>query len=226
MGTSRRYATSRSTSCPARSSLWWGQRGRKSTTLRAISGIVRPTRGTIEFEGRRIDRLSPSETVSLGISQVPEGRQILATLTVAENLKLGSYTRKDRSAVNEDLERVFAYFPILAERRKQLGGTLSGGEQQMLAIGRALMCARDLLLDEPSLGLAPVSSSVSASLQVEIQRAEHCRCCCRTECRVALSIADYGYVLRNGQVVLPGTSELLRNNEEVQRSYLGIRGVA
>jgi branched-chain amino acid transport system ATP-binding protein len=157
----------------------------KSTTLRAISGLVRPTRGSIEFEGRRIDRLSPSQIVSLGIS--------------AENLRLGSYTRKDRGAVREDLDRVFSYFPILAERRGQLGGTLSGGEQQMLAIARALMSRpRLLLLDEPS----------------------------QQNANMALSIADYGYVLRNGRVALSGTSELLRNNEEVQRSYLGVRGVA
>ena len=200
----------------------------KSTTLRAISGLVRPTRGTIEFEGRRIDRLSPSEIVSLGISQAPEGRQILATLTVAENLKLGSYTRKDRSAVNEDLERVFTYFPVLAERRKQLGGTLSGGEQQMLAIARALMSRpRLLLLDEPSLGLAPLYVREIFKIIETINRESGTTILLvEQNANMALSIADYGYVLRNGQVVLAGTSELLRNNEEVQRSYLGIRGVA
>jgi branched-chain amino acid transport system ATP-binding protein len=200
----------------------------KSTTLRAISGLVRPTRGTIELDGKRIDRLSPSQIVAQGISHVPEGRQILATLTVAENLKLGSYSRKDRRAVDEDLERVFGYFPVLAERRKQLGGTLSGGEQQMLAIGRALMSRpRLLLLDEPSLGLAPlyvreifrIIESINRESGTTILLVEQ-------NANMALSIADYGYVLRNGRVVLAGTSEMLRNNAEVQRSYLGISGVA
>jgi branched-chain amino acid transport system ATP-binding protein len=200
----------------------------KSTTLRAISGLIRPTNGTIELEGRRIDRLSPSEIVSLGISQSPEGRQILATLTVAENLKLGSYTRRDRSAVNEDLERVFSYFPVLADRRKQLGGTLSGGEQQMLAIARALMSRpRLLLLDEPSLGLAPLYVREIFKIIETINRESGTTILLvEQNANMALSIADYGYVLRNGRVVLHGTSELLRNNEEVQRSYLGVRGVA
>jgi branched-chain amino acid transport system ATP-binding protein len=200
----------------------------KSTTLRAISGLVRPTRGTIELEGRRIDRLSPSEIVSLGVSQSPEGRQILATLTVAENLKLGSYSRRDRGAVNEDLERVFGYFPVLAERRKQLGGTLSGGEQQMLAIARALMSRpRLLLLDEPSLGLAPLYVREIFKIIETINReAGTTILLVEQNANMALSIADYGYVLRNGRVVLAGASDLLRNNEEVQRSYLGVRGVA
>ena len=200
----------------------------KSTTLRAISGLVRPTNGTIEFEGRRIDRLSPSEIVALGISHAPEGRQILATLTVAENLKLGSYTRRDRRAVQEDLERVFTYFPVLADRSKQLGGTLSGGEQQMLAIARALMSRpRLLLLDEPSLGLAPmyvreifkIIETLNRETGTTILLVEQ-------NANMALSIADYGYVLRNGRVALSGTSELLRNNDEVQRSYLGVHGAA
>jgi len=200
----------------------------KSTTLRAISGLVRPTHGTIELEGRRIDRLSPSDIVSLGISQAPEGRQILATLTVAENLKLGSYTRRDRGSVNEDLERVFTYFPVLAERRKQLGGTLSGGEQQMLAIARALMSRpRLLLLDEPSLGLAPLYvREIFKIIETLNRETDTTILLVEQNANMALSIADYGYVLRNGRVVLSGTSELLRDNEEVQRSYLGVRGVA
>ena len=197
----------------------------KSTTLRAISGLVRPTRGTIEFEGRRIDTLSPSEIVSLGISQSPEGRQILSTLTVAENLKLGTYTRKDRKAVEEDLERVFGYFPVLAERRKQLGGTLSGGEQQMLAIARALMSRpRLLVLDEPSLGLAPLYVREIFKIIEAINRESGTTILLvEQNANMALSIADYGHVLRNGRVVLSGTSAVLRNNEEVQRSYLGVR---
>jgi branched-chain amino acid transport system ATP-binding protein len=200
----------------------------KSTTLRAISGLVRPTRGTIEFEGRRIDRMSPSQIVSLGISQAPEGRQILATLTVAENLKLGTYTRKDRRAVKDDLERVFTYFPILADRRGQLGGTLSGGEQQMLAIARALMSRpRLLLLDEPSLGLAPLYVREIFKIIETINRESGTTILLvEQNANMALSIADYGYVLRNGRVVLSGSSDFLRNNEEVQRSYLGIRSVA
>jgi len=200
----------------------------KSTTLRAISGLVRPTRGSIEFEGRRIDRLPPNEIVSLGISQTPEGRQILATLTVAENLKLGSYTRRDRRAVNEDLDRVLSYFPVLAQRRKQLGGTLSGGEQQMLAIGRALMSRpRLLLLDEPSLGLAPLYvREIFKIIQAINQESGTTILLVEQNANMALSIADYGYVLRNGRVVLSGTSEMLRNNEDVQRSYLGVHAVA
>ena len=200
----------------------------KSTTLRAISGLVRPTRGTIEFEGRRIDRMSPSQIVSLGISQAPEGRQILATLTVAENLKLGTYTRKDRRAVKDDLERVFTYFPILADRRGQLGGTLSGGEQQMLAIARALMSRpRLLLLDEPSLGLAPLYvREIFKIIETTNRESDTTILLVEQNANMALSIADYGYVLRNGRVVLSGSSDFLRNNEEVQRSYLGIRSVA
>jgi ABC-type branched-subunit amino acid transport system ATPase component len=200
----------------------------KSTTLRAISGLVKPTSGIITFEGQRIDRLSPSQIVSLGISQAPEGRQILATLTVAENLKLGSYTRRDRKAVNEDLDRVFGYFPVLAERRKQLGGTLSGGEQQMLAIARALMSRpRLLLLDEPSLGLAPLYVREIFKIIETINRESGTTILLvEQNANMALSIADYGYVLRNGRVVLSGTSQMLRNNEEVQRSYLGVGGAA
>jgi branched-chain amino acid transport system ATP-binding protein len=200
----------------------------KSTTLRAISGLVKPTRGTIELDGRRIDRLPPSEIVSLGISQCPEGRQILSTLTVAENLKLGTYTRKDRKVVEEDLERVFGYFPVLAERKKQLGGTLSGGEQQMLAIARALMSRpRLLLLDEPSLGLAPLYVREIFKIIEMINRESGTTILLvEQNANMALSIADYGHVLRNGRVVLSGSSAQLRNNEEVQRSYLGVRGVA
>jgi len=195
----------------------------KSTTLRTVSGLVHPVRGHIQFLGRSIEKASPEKIVQMGISQVPEGRQIFPELTVMENLRLGAYIRRDGRAVRQDMERVFNYFPVLKEREKQAAGTLSGGEQQMVAIGRALMARpRLLLLDEPSLGLAPlvtqgifeIIKSLNENDGITILLVEQ-------NAGLALKIAQYGYVLEIGRVVLEDTGENLRRNEAVRRSYLG-----
>ncbi len=195
----------------------------KSTTLRTISGLVHPVKGNIDFLGRSIEKRSPEEVVEMGISQVPEGRQIFFELTVLENLQLGSYVRRDRQAIRKDLERIFQYFPILAERRKQMAGTLSGGEQQMLAIGRAVMARpRLLLLDEPSLGLAPIIVQEIFEIIKVLNKSEGLTILLvEQNARQALGIAQHGYVLETGRVVLEDTGENLRKDEAVRRSYLG-----
>ena len=195
----------------------------KSSTLRAISGLLRPSKGAIEFDGKPIDRTSPEKIVQMGISHVPEGRQIFTELTVMENLRLGAYTRRDGDAVKRDIDRIFSYFPVLGERAKQQALLLSGGEQQMLAIGRALMAKpRLLLLDEPSLGLAPILVREIFSIIKTISEEEKLTILLvEQDASLALSIADYGYVLESGTVVLEDTAEQLRGNESVRRSYLG-----
>ncbi len=195
----------------------------KTSTLRAISGLLRPSRGVIEFDGRRIDRLSPDRIVQLGISQVPEGRQIFAELTVMENLRLGAYSRRDGRGVKRDLERIVSYFPVLGERRRQEAGLLSGGEQQMLAIGRALMAKpRLLLLDEPSLGLAPMLVREIFRIIKAINEEEGLTILLvEQDANLALGIARYGYLLETGSVVLEDEAEHLRGNEAVRRAYLG-----
>ena len=194
----------------------------KSTTLKSISGLVPPSRGTVAFTGRRIDRLPSDKIVRLGISHVPEGRELFPELTVLENLKMGAYTRTDKRAVERGLERVQAHFPILAERRQQLAGTLSGGEQQMLAIGRALMAEpRLMLLDEPSLGLAPMLVEEIFRIIREIHAHGTTVLLVEQNANKALSIADYGYVLETGTVSLAGDSRQLLRDDHVRRSYLG-----
>ncbi len=194
----------------------------KTTTLRAVCGTVR-TSGTIRFDGRRIDGKPTASIVRLGIAQVPEGRGTFAHLTVEENLRLGAYTRRDRHAVGADFERVYAYLPVLAERRAQQAGTLSGGEQQMLAIARALMLRpRLLVLDEPSFGLAPmlvdaifeIMRTINASEGVSMLLVEQ-------TAAIALELADHAYLLETGRVVLSGRSEVLRSDPSVRRVYLG-----
>ncbi len=195
----------------------------KSSTLRTISGLLRPANGTIEFEGRRIDRVPAERIVQLGISQVPEGRQIFTELTVMENLRLGAYTRRDRDGIKRDLDRTFTYFPVLGERRGQTAALLSGGEQQMLAIGRALMAKPSLLLlDEPSLGLAPMLVREIFRIVKAINEEEGLTILLvEQNANLALEIANEAYVLETGQVVLEGSAEELRGNEAVRRSYLG-----
>jgi branched-chain amino acid transport system ATP-binding protein len=192
----------------------------KSTSLRAISGLLRPTGGAITMRTVRLDRLMPEEIVRQGVVQVPEGRRVFSGLTVAENLRMGAYCRS--GDLTADLERVYRYFPILGVRSKQAGGSLSGGEQQMLAIGRALMARpKVLLLDEPSLGLAPklvaeifrIIRSINAD-GVTVLLVEQ-------NAYQALSIAHYSYVLRVGRVVLEGTAEEMKDRNDVVRSYLG-----
>ena len=195
----------------------------KSSTLRTISGLLRPANGTIEFEGRRIDRVPAERIVQMGISQVPEGRQIFTELTVMENLRLGAYTRRDRDGIKRDLDRTFTYFPVLGERRGQTAALLSGGEQQMLAIGRALMAKPSLLLlDEPSLGLAPMLVREIFRIVKAINEEEGLTILLvEQNANLALEIANEAYVLETGQVVLEGSAEELRGNEAVRRSYLG-----
>jgi branched-chain amino acid transport system ATP-binding protein len=195
----------------------------KSTMLRAVSGLILPRRGEILFEGARLDRLSTRDIVERGVVQVPEGRKIFPTLTVRENLELGAYTTRARSRRRDSLDRVLALFPRLAERAAQAAGTMSGGEQQMLAIGRALMARPALLmLDEPSLGLAPKVVAEIFRIVVEINRGGTAVLLVEQNTRQALALSQRGYVLENGRVVLEGSGAELLNNEHVRRAYLGM----
>ncbi len=195
----------------------------KTTTLRTITGLVKPRQGKVILEGEDLAPYKPHEIVYKGVSMVPEGRGIFARLTVAENLDLGAYIRDDKGGIKEDLERVYELFPRLKERRNQVAGTLSGGEQQMLAIGRALMARpRLLLLDEPSMGLAPVLVETIFDTIVEINKQGTTVLLVEQNALMALSIAHRGYVLRTGEIVLADSAENLRNNEMVQKTYLGM----
>lgn len=196
----------------------------KTTLLRTISGLLRPTHGRIRFGAHELHRISPEEIVRLGIVQVPEGRQLFPDLTVRENLWMGSYSRRDR-AIKDDWERVLGYFPVLRERLSQLAGTLSGGEQQMLAIGRALMARpKLLLLDEPSLGLAPVVVQQLFRFLKELNRSKQMTILLAEQnAHMGLGIAHEGYVLETGTVQLFGPAHELRRNPQVQRLYLGGR---
>ena len=196
----------------------------KTTTLMSICGIVPPRSGEIRFMDQPIHNLNPNKIVSLGISQVPEGRRIFPYLTVVENLDMGAFLRNDKDVIKQDLEYIFELFPILAERRHQAGGTLSGGEQQMLAISRALMAKpRLLLMDEPSLGLAPIIvkqifeiiRKINAEQKTTIFLVEQ-------NANLALKVAHRGYVMENGKITLTDSASNLLSNEAVRRAYLGI----
>jgi branched-chain amino acid transport system ATP-binding protein len=194
----------------------------KSTTLRAISGLIRPSQGKILLEGRSLIGVPPHQIVKLGVSHVPEGRIVFANLTVADNLELGAYLRKDRKGIEEDRRKVFTLFPRLKERERQSAGTLSGGEQQMLAIGRALMTTpKILLLDEPSLGLAPLLVQQIFQTIQEINRQGTVVLLVEQNANLALRMADRAYVLEAGQIVLEGTGAELLANDAVRRAYLG-----
>jgi branched-chain amino acid transport system ATP-binding protein len=195
----------------------------KTTTLKTISGLLKPNGGEILHDGKNIAGLPPHQIVARGISQSPEGRMIFANLTVLENLQLGAYLQKDRDIVRRELERVFVLFPRLKEREKQIAGTLSGGEQQMLAIGRALMSRpKLLLLDEPSLGLAPLLVKTIFEKIVEINREQGLTILLvEQNANLALEISHFGYVLETGKVVLKGDSAELRQNPKVKSAYLG-----
>ena len=194
----------------------------KTTTLKAITGLKPITSGEIYFRGQRIDRLDTSEVIRQGIALSPEGRRVFPELTALENLRLGAYLRKNRKEVREDVERVYGYFPVLKMRERQISGTLSGGEQQMLAIGRALMAKPEyLLLDEPSLGLAPLVVKSIAQIIKQINGAGVSIILVEQNARMALRLAEYAYVLESGQVALEGKAEELLNNDYVRKAYLG-----
>ncbi len=197
----------------------------KTTTLRTISGLIKPKEGRIIFDGQELNKIPAHKIVYMGISHAPEGRKIFPTLTVEENLLLGAYSLgNDRKAIEANKERVFALFPRLAERRKQLAGTLSGGEQQMLAIGRALMSRpRLLLLDEPSLGLAPMLVKAIFETIKEINRQGVTILLVEQNARAALKLAQRAYVLETGRIVLSGPSHELIKDERVRKAYLGER---
>jgi branched-chain amino acid transport system ATP-binding protein len=194
----------------------------KSTTLRSINGLNHPRRGTIVFRGKDITRAAPHDVVRLGISQSPEGRKLFARMSVLENLEMGAFQRRDRSELKSDLDRVYSLFPRLAERKQQRAGTLSGGEQQMVAIGRALMAhPRLLLLDEPSMGLAPIFVERVFETIVEINQQGTTILLVEQNAMMALEVANRGYVLETGSVALADDAKTLLRNEEVRKAYLG-----
>jgi branched-chain amino acid transport system ATP-binding protein len=194
----------------------------KSTTLRSISGLTPPREGSIRFDGTEIGEVPPQEIVQMGISQSPEGRHVFSRMTVRENLDLGAYLRKDRSDIDRDMERVFALFPRLKERERQKGGTMSGGEQQMLAIGRALMAnPKLLLLDEPSMGIAPILVERIYETIAEINRQGTTILLVEQNANYALGVSKRGYVLETGKIAIEDESAKLLTNPDVQKAYLG-----
>ena len=197
----------------------------KSTILKTISGIIDPRKGSIEFKGADITARDPAYVVQQGLSHVPEGREVFPLMSVRENLLMGAYTRKDRDGVARDIEQVFSYFPILKERMSQDAGLLSGGQQQMLAISRALMAKPDLmLLDEPSLGLSPKLTKEIFEIVVRINRERGTTILLvEQNANMALNAADYGYVLENGRIVMEDTCERLREKEDIKEFYLGMK---
>jgi len=195
----------------------------KTTTLMTISGVLHPRAGAVEFQGRRIERLRPAEIVEAGLGHVPEGRQLFPTMTVEENLHMGACTRRARAARQETLERVYGLFPRLRERRRQVAGTLSGGEQQMLAIGRGLMSRpRLLMLDEPSLGLSPMLVTAIFDIIREINRGGATILLVEQNVFRALKLSHRGYILENGRVVAEGPSRQLLRDPQVRTAYLGL----
>lgn len=200
-----------------------GNASGKSTTMKTVLGIVRPFEGEVIYDGRVINDVSTAERIKRGVATVPESRRLFPHLSVLENLEMGAYTRSDRAGIAEDLERVFALFPRVAERRSQRAGTLSGGEQQMVAFGRALMSKpRLIIMDEPSMGLAPALVDQSFEVIQRLNKEENVAIfVVEQNANAALSIADRGYVLQGGRVVIEGTAQELLANEELRRAYLG-----
>jgi branched-chain amino acid transport system ATP-binding protein len=194
----------------------------KTTTLKTISGLLKPAGGEVWFEGERIDRRTAADVVALGICQAPEGRRIFPRMTVHENLEMGAFARSDRRGIAEDFERVWSLFPVLKERTKQAGGTLSGGQQQMLAIGRALMARpRLLMLDEPSMGLAPMLVERVFEVLREIHAQGTPILLVEQNAHMALQVCDRGYVMESGTIVLTDTAAALLSSEQVRKAYLG-----
>lgn len=194
----------------------------KTTTLRTISGLIRPQSGAIIYKGQDITKLPPHQIVNLGLSQVPEGRRVFTRMTVMENLEMGAYVRNDKANIKQDIKKVFERFPRLEERKGQLAGTLSGGEQQMLAMGRALMSKPTLmLLDEPSMGLAPMLVQEIFNIIKEINQSGTTILLVEQNAHMALSIANRAYVLETGEVVLSGDAQDLANDPQVKKAYLG-----
>ncbi len=197
----------------------------KTTILKTISGVMEPEKGTIEFLGQRIEGKLPAEIVKMGIVQVPEGREVFPDLSVSENLMMGSYLRNDRAEIKRDLQTIYEYFPILKDRTNQLGGNMSGGEQQMLAMARALMARPKLmLLDEPSLGLSPLLMKEIYQIIKRINREKKTTILLvEQNARMALSLAEYGYVLDLGRFVMDNTCEELMENDDIKEFYLGVK---
>ncbi len=196
----------------------------KSTTLNTICGLLRPRQGSVRLAGEDLTKFKPHQIVAKGVAQVPEGRRVLGRLTVTENLEMGAFTRKDKKEIAQDMERVFTLFPRLKERRSQISGTLSGGEQQMLATGRGIMARpRILLMDEPSMGLAPVLVDSIFDTIKQLHKEGTTILLVEQNARMALSVANRGYVMQTGEVVLKDSAEVLRANEMVRKAYLGIQ---
>jgi branched-chain amino acid transport system ATP-binding protein len=194
----------------------------KSTTLKTISGLLRPKSGTLSYDGHALESLPPYRIVALGISKAPEGRRIFKSLTVAENLRMGAVQRSDSAGVRADTERVYSLFPILNERSRQIAGTLSGGEQQMLAIGRALMSRpKLLLLDEPSLGLAPLVVRAIFETITRLKEEGTTILLVEQNARLALDVADRAYVIESGRIILEGPAKEVERNPQVENTYLG-----
>jgi len=194
----------------------------KTTVIRTISGLKKPTSGEIWFQGKRIDEMPPYDIVKLGISQIPAGRQIFTTMSVLDNLKVGAYLRKDQDGIKKDLKGIYQHFPILEERHAQMGGQLSGGQQQMLAVARALMASPKLLLmDEPSIGLSPILVAEVGKIIKDINSRGISILLVEQNARMALKLASRAYILETGKIALKGNCEDLINDEEVKRCYLG-----